>query len=43
MYLLALNGIEGVTAILEYPTLRSTTKTLFTPGDKEYLKTGQQK
>lgn len=37
IYLLELNGIEGVTAILEYPKLRNTKEIFITPGDREYL------
>ena len=37
IYLLELNGIEDVAAILEYPKLRITKEVLLSPGDKEYL------
>jgi len=38
IYLLELNGIEGVTAILEYPKLRNTKEISLSFIDKEYLK-----
>ena len=38
IYLLELNGIEGATAILEYPKLRITKDATLSYVDKEYLK-----
>ena len=38
IYLLELNGIEGVTATLEYPKLRITKEVSLSFVDKEYLK-----
>jgi CRISPR-associated exonuclease Cas4 len=38
IYLLELNGIEDVTAILEYPKLRITKEVTLSFVDKEYLK-----
>jgi CRISPR-associated exonuclease Cas4 len=38
IYLLELNGIEGSTAILEYPKLRITKEVSLSFVDKEYLK-----
>jgi CRISPR-associated exonuclease Cas4 len=38
IYLLELNGIEGATAILEYPKLRITKELSLSFVDKEYLK-----
>lgn len=38
IYLLELNGIEGATAILEYPKLKITREVLLSSVDKEYLK-----
>jgi CRISPR-associated exonuclease Cas4 len=38
IYLMELNGIEGVTAILEYPKLRITKEVTLSFVDKEYLK-----
>ena len=38
IYLLELNGIEGVNAILEYPKLRITKDVSLSVVDKEYLK-----
>lgn len=38
IYLLELNGIEGVTAILEYPKLRITKEVSLSFVNKEYLK-----
>jgi len=38
IYLLELNGIEDVTAILEYPKLRITKEVSLSLVDKEYLK-----
>lgn len=38
IYLLELNGIEGVTAIIEYPKLRITREISLSFVDKEYLK-----
>jgi CRISPR-associated exonuclease Cas4 len=38
IYLLELNGIEGATAILEYPKLRITKEVTLSYVDKEYLK-----
>ena len=37
IYLLQQNGIDGVTAILEYPKLRQTTKVELSPADTTYL------
>ena len=38
MYVLERNGVEGVTAILEYPTMRHTAEVLFTDVDREQIK-----
>jgi len=38
MYILEQNGVEGVTAIIEYPKLRQTCEILFSNRDKEELK-----
>ncbi|MDD2474854.1 MAG: CRISPR-associated protein Cas4 [Dysgonamonadaceae bacterium] len=38
MYVLERNGVEGVTAILEYPTMRHTVEVLFTDVDRERIK-----
>lgn len=38
MYVLERNGIEGVTAILEYPTMRHTAEVTFTDADRDYIK-----
>lgn len=38
IFVLERNGIEGVTGILEYPTLRQTTKILLSDFDKNYIK-----
>ena len=38
MYVLERNGIEGVTAILEYPTMRHTSEVTFTDVDRDYIK-----
>jgi CRISPR-associated exonuclease Cas4 len=38
IYLMELNGIEGVTAILEYPKLRITKEVTISFVDREYLK-----
>lgn len=37
IWLLSLNGVEGATAILEYPKLRSTKQIYITEQDKKYL------
>lgn len=37
LWLLAQNGIEGATGILEYPKLRETKEVLLTPSDETYL------
>lgn len=42
IWLLEQNGIEGVTAILEYPRLRQTTKVELSAGDSAYLQTAIQ-
>ncbi|MBD0333725.1 MAG: CRISPR-associated protein Cas4 [Chitinophagaceae bacterium] len=39
IWLLQQNGIEGVTAILEYPKLRQTTKVELSAADTAYLQT----
>lgn len=38
IYVLESNGIEGVTAILEYPTMRHTAEVIFTDADRDYIK-----
>jgi len=38
IYVLEQNGIEGVTGILEYPTLRQTEKVELTDDDREQIK-----
>jgi len=38
IYVLERNGIEGVTGILEYPTLRQTNKVILTDADRERIK-----
>jgi len=38
IYVLERNGIEGVTGILEYPTLRQTTKIQLSDSDRNYIK-----
>ena len=38
MYVLERNGVEGVTAILEYPTMRHTAEVLCTDVDREQVK-----
>lgn len=38
LWLLELNGIEGATAILEYPKLRKTESVLLSETDREFLK-----
>jgi len=38
IYVLENNGIEGVTAILEYPTMRHTAEVIFTDSDRDYIK-----
>ena len=38
MYVLERNGVEGVTAILEYPTMTHTAEVLFTDVDREQIK-----
>jgi len=43
IWLLALNGIEGAKAILEYPKLRERQEIIFTESDALYLKTIIQK
>lgn len=35
IYVLEQNGIKGVTGLLEYPTLRHTSRVIFTDGDRE--------
>lgn len=37
LWLLAQNGIDGVTGILEYPKLRQTTEIVLTSSDENYL------
>lgn len=37
MYVLEKNGIEGVTGVLEYPTLRKTEKIYLSEIDREYI------
>lgn len=37
MYVLERNGIGGVTAILEYPTMRHTAEVIFTDEDRDYI------
>ena|ERR1700694_1271201 len=37
LWLLAQNGIEGATGILEYPKLRETKEVQLTPSDESYL------
>lgn len=37
IYVLERHGIEEVTAILEYPTMRHTAEVLFTDADREYI------
>lgn len=38
LYVLERNGIDGVTGILEYPTLRQTDKVILTDADRERIK-----
>jgi CRISPR-associated exonuclease Cas4 len=38
IYVLERNGISGVSGILEYPTLRTTSKVELTDVDREYIK-----
>lgn len=38
IYVLERNGVEGVTGILEYPTLRQTDKVLLTNPDRERIR-----
>ena len=38
IWLLAQNGIEGVTGILEYPKLRQTTEIVLTTSDETYIR-----
>ncbi|MCB9001310.1 MAG: CRISPR-associated protein Cas4 [Bacteroidales bacterium] len=38
IYVLERNGVEGVTGILEYPTLRQTEKVELTDNDREQIK-----
>lgn len=38
LWLLEMNGIEGATAILEYPKLRKTDEVYLSETDREYLK-----
>lgn len=37
IYVLEQHGIEGVTGILEYPTMRHTAKVILTQSDREYI------
>jgi len=37
IYVLEQHGIEGVTGILEYPSMRHTAKVTLTPSDREYI------
>ncbi|SCD20574.1 CRISPR-associated exonuclease, Cas4 family [Proteiniphilum saccharofermentans] len=42
MYVLEQNGIEGVTGLLEYPTLRHTAKVVITDDDRQKIKAMKQ-
>jgi CRISPR-associated exonuclease Cas4 len=42
IWLLAQNGIEGATGILEYPKLRETKEVTLTASDENYLQTAMQ-
>ena len=37
IYVLERQGVEGVTGILEYPSMRHTAKVTLTPPDREYI------
>lgn len=37
IYVLENNGVDGVTGILEYPTMRHTAKVTLSPSDREYI------
>jgi CRISPR-associated exonuclease Cas4 len=42
MYVLEQNGVEGVTGLLEYPTLRHTAKVVITEDDRQKIKAMKQ-
>lgn len=42
IYVLEQNGIEGVTGLLEYPTLRHTAKVVITEDDRKKIKAMEQ-
>ena len=43
LFVLACNGVEGATGLLEYPKLRKTEEVLLTKPDREYIKESLKK